>query len=86
MKKITLIVPDKIDHVIGSSRQKRSKAEEVTPDNIKKALCDRKDYHQYYYFSITILNLQIASRLFQLRIMKGRARSMYCRNLRKTKE
>jgi hypothetical protein len=50
MKKITLIVPDKIDHVIGSSRQKRSKAEEVTPDNIKKALCDRKDYHQYYYF------------------------------------
>ena len=50
MKKITLIVPDKIDHVIGSSHGRSSKSEDVSPDNIKKALCDRSHYHQYYYF------------------------------------
>ena len=50
MNKITLIVPDKIEHVIGSSRGKISKSEDVTSDNIKKALCDRSHYHQYYYF------------------------------------
>ena len=50
MKKITLIVPDTINHVIGSSRSRRSKPEDVTPDNLRKALCDRSNYHQYYYF------------------------------------
>jgi hypothetical protein len=50
MKQITLIVPDTIDHVIGSSRGRKLKSEEVTMDNMKKALCDRSNYHQYYYF------------------------------------
>ena len=50
MKQITLIVPDTIDHVIGSSRSRKLKSEEVTLDNLKKALCDRNNYHQYYYF------------------------------------
>jgi hypothetical protein len=50
MKQITLIVPDTIDHVIGSSRSRKLKPEEVTMDNLKKALCDRSNYHQYYYF------------------------------------
>ena len=50
MKQITLIVPDTIDHVIGSSRSRKSKPEDVTMDNLKKALCDRNNYHQYYYF------------------------------------
>ena len=50
MKKITLIVPDKIQHVIGSSRNRRVKSEEVIPENLIKALCDRADYHQYFYF------------------------------------
>ena len=50
MKKVTLIVPDKIQHVIGSSRIIRSKSEKINPDNIKKALCERSDYHQYYHF------------------------------------
>jgi len=50
MKKITLIVPDKIQHVIGSSRSRRVKSEDVMPENIMKALCDRDDYHQYFYF------------------------------------
>jgi hypothetical protein len=22
----------------------------LTPDNILRALCERRDYHQYYYF------------------------------------
>jgi len=50
MKKITLIVPDKIQYVIGSARGKSSKSEDVSPDRIIKALCDRSHYHQYYYF------------------------------------
>ena len=50
MKQITLIVPDTIDHVIGSSRGRKLKSEEVTLINLKKALCDRSNYHQYYYF------------------------------------
>jgi len=50
MKKITLIVPDKIQHVIGSSRSRRVKSEKVMPENLIKALCDRDDYHQYFYF------------------------------------
>ena len=50
MKQITLIVPDTIDHVIGSSRSRKLKSENVTHNNLKKALCDRNNYHQYYYF------------------------------------
>ena len=50
MKKITLIVPDKIQHVIGSSRNRIVKSEEVIPENLIKALCDRNDYHQYFHF------------------------------------
>jgi hypothetical protein len=50
MKKVILIVPDKIQHVIGSSRSRRVKSEKLRPANIIKALCDRDDYHQYFYF------------------------------------
>jgi hypothetical protein len=51
MKQITLIVPDTIDHVIGSSRGRKLKSEDVTLVNLKMALCDRSNYHQYYYFA-----------------------------------
>ena len=50
MKKVTLIVPDEIQHVIGSSWRIRLKSEDINPENIKKALCDRSDYHEYYHF------------------------------------
>jgi hypothetical protein len=50
MKMVTLIVPDKIERVIGASRSRRSTSVEVTPATIKDALCDRSDYHSYYYF------------------------------------
>jgi len=50
MKKVTLIVPDKIDRVIGGSRSRHCDSVDVTADNIVRALCERRDYHQYYYF------------------------------------
>jgi hypothetical protein len=50
MKRVTLIVPDKIQHVIGSSRSRRVESENLKSANIIKALCDRDDYHQYFYF------------------------------------
>ena len=50
MKKVTLIVPDKIERVIGSSRSRHCASLDVTADIIVKALCDRSDYHQYFYF------------------------------------
>ena len=50
MKKSTMIVPNKIQHVIGSARGSRSKDVDVTADAIKRALCDRKHYHEYVYF------------------------------------
>ena len=50
MKKVTLIVPDKIEYFVGSSRSRRLISVDVTRENIKKALCDRSEYHQYFYF------------------------------------
>ena len=50
MKKVILIVPDKIQHVIGSSRSRRVESENLKAANIIEALCDRDDYHQYFYF------------------------------------
>jgi hypothetical protein len=50
MKKVTLIVPDKIERVIGGSRSRHCDSVHLTPDNILRALCERRDYHQYYYF------------------------------------
>jgi hypothetical protein len=50
MKKVTLIVPDEIQHVIGTSRSRRVESENLRSSNIIKALCDRDDYHQYFYF------------------------------------
>jgi hypothetical protein len=50
MKKVTLIVPDKIERVIGGSRSRHCDSVDVTADTIVRALCERRDYHQYYYF------------------------------------
>jgi hypothetical protein len=50
MKKVVLIVPDKIQRVIGSSRSRAVESENLSTVNIVKALCDRDDYHQYFYF------------------------------------
>lgn len=50
MKKLTLIVPDDIDVVHGSSRSAKATKKELIPENLMKVLCDRTDYHQHYYF------------------------------------
>ena len=50
MKKVILIVPDEIQHVIGSSRSRRVESENLSAVSIIDALCDRDDYHQYFYF------------------------------------
>ena len=50
MKKVILILPDKIQHVIGSSRSKKVELENLNSVNLIKALCDREDYHQYFSF------------------------------------
>ena len=50
MKKVTLLVPDTIEHFVGSSYRSKSVSEDLTPENMKKALCDRSQYHQYYWF------------------------------------
>jgi hypothetical protein len=50
MKKVTLIVPDSIDVMIGSSRGAKRKKVDVTPGALLKVLCDRSDYHVHHYF------------------------------------
>jgi hypothetical protein len=50
VKKVILIVPAKIQRVIGSSRSRTVESENLSAVNIVKALCDRDDYHQYFYF------------------------------------
>lgn len=50
MKKVTLIVPDRIDVMLGSSRGAKVTEAELVTENIMKLLCDRSDYHQHYYF------------------------------------
>ena len=49
MKRITLLVPDKIKHVSGGSRGTNTEIIEVDPDNIVEAL-ETNDYHINYYF------------------------------------
>jgi len=61
MKKVTLIVPDKIERVTGGSRSRHCDSVDVTADTIVRALCERRDYHQYYYFeaseSVRVLSI-----------------------------
>ena len=50
MKKVTIVVPDKVDVMLGSSRGGKATKKELNPVNLMKVLCDRTDYHQHYYF------------------------------------
>ena len=49
MKKVTLLLPDKIDHSLGTSRSIRHTDVDVTPENMIKVLC-LDDYHERYMF------------------------------------
>jgi len=50
MKIVTIIVPDELDVVLGSSRGAKAVKTEVSPENLLNVLCDRSDYHQHHYF------------------------------------
>jgi len=49
MKKVTVIVPDKILYTIGTSSSSETKALETKRENIIEAL-EGNDYHVNYYF------------------------------------
>ncbi len=51
MKKVTLIVPDEIIHVIGTTSSSRQKKIMTDRKNIVQAL-ETNDYHDNYYFPI----------------------------------
>ena len=50
MKKVTLILPDKILRTIGSSRWSRTDEIDLTPESLKLVLCEGADYHDTYRF------------------------------------
>ncbi len=50
MKKVTLILPDKILRTLGSSRGSRTDEIELTPENLKLVLCEDSDYHESFRF------------------------------------
>jgi len=50
MKKVTLLIPDTIQLVIASDFGPVFFSEDVTPKNIRQALCDRNGHHKYYWF------------------------------------
>jgi len=49
MKRIVLIVPDKIIHVVGTSRNSQSEEIDVNRENITRAL-EMNAYHENLYF------------------------------------
>lgn len=50
MKKIVLIVPDKIDRIIGTREGTSRSSVEVTPENLLKVLGKTGDYHEGFCF------------------------------------
>jgi len=63
MKKIVLIVPDAIKHLLGGSTSDSNEvSKEVTPENILNVLRRRNDYHEDFYFDeldkIKILSIE----------------------------
>lgn len=50
MKKITILVPNEIDRCLGSAGRMIWSKHPITPENIKKLLCENIDYHDYLIF------------------------------------
>ncbi len=57
MKKVTLIVPDKINHVTGTTSSSRLKEIVTDEKNIIRAL-ETNDYHDNYYFPINSVKVE----------------------------
>lgn len=49
MKKVTIVIPEKILHVSGTNISSETKEVETTRENITEAL-EANDYHVNYYF------------------------------------
>ncbi len=51
MKKVTLLLPDKINRTVGASRWSKTDEIDLTPENIILVLTDKSSYHDRYTFS-----------------------------------
>jgi hypothetical protein len=50
MKKVTLLLPDKIYRTLGTSRFSNTDLIDLTPENLLMLLCDASSYHDLYRF------------------------------------
>ena len=61
MKRVVLLLPDKITHVSGTSRLTKKAEIDLNPENLLKVLCEDVDYHESYKFShedVTIVSIE----------------------------
>ncbi|MFA9453321.1 MAG: hypothetical protein ACERK6_05330 [Candidatus Aminicenantaceae bacterium] len=61
MKKVTLILPDKVLRTLGTSRWSRTDEMDLSPESLELVLCENTDYHESYKFQaedIKILSIE----------------------------
>ncbi len=51
MKKVILLLPDKVIHMFGTSRTHREMEVDLTKETLMKVLAEEVDYHERYKFS-----------------------------------
>ena len=51
MKKVVLLLPDKVKHTFGSSRSHREIEVDLTKETLMKVLAEEVDYHERFKFS-----------------------------------
>ena len=51
MKKVILLLPDKVKHMFGTSRSHREIEVDLTKETLMKVLAEEVDYHERYKFS-----------------------------------
>lgn len=51
MKKVILLLPDKVKHMFGTSRSHREMEVDLTKKTLMKVLAEEVDYHERYKFS-----------------------------------
>ena len=61
MKKVTLLLPDKIQRTIGASRWSKTDEIDLTQENLLLVLSDKSSYHDRYTISpedVKILSIE----------------------------
>ena len=61
MKKVVLLLPDKINRTIGTSRFSETDEIDLTPENLLLVLCFDESYHDRYAFrteDVQILSIE----------------------------